>query len=145
MFFDFDSKGRIVTPVTLDGYTLRGTLDTSSDVDAVNLNVAQDSMDFNVNGPGVTPVPNTAGVATYSASFRSFSLGGITVNNPRILAIQDKLRNQVQDVPATGTNIRKTEDNRMPDFLVGNKLLQQYRVYVAPRERRLYISPAGAR
>jgi predicted aspartyl protease len=141
--FDYDTKGRIVVPVTLDGYPLRAALDTSADNDALNLRIAQDSMNFNTAAPGVEKVPDTGAVDTYRARFKTFTMGGVTVNNPTLMVIQDKLRNQVEAIPATGTNIRPTEDNRMPDFLISNKLMSQYHVYVASREHKLYITPAG--
>jgi hypothetical protein len=141
--FDYDTKGRIVLPVLLDGTPLRAALDSSADVDALNLSVAEDSLGFDVAAPGVEKVAGNGTLATYRKTFGSFSMGGVTVNNPSFLIIQDKLRNQVEAVPPTGTNIRPSEDNRMPDFLISNKLMAQFHVYVASRDRKLYITPAG--
>jgi predicted aspartyl protease len=142
--YTLDTKGRIIVPVNLDGKVLNAALDTSSDQDALNLNLAQETMGFNVNAPGVTKLAGNdavSGAETYRARFGSMKIGNITVANPTLLVIQDRLRRQVTDVPVTGTNIRQTEDNRMPDLLIGNGFLSKYRVYIAAKEHKLYITP----
>ena len=142
--YDVDTKGRLVVPVKLDGIQLNGVIDTSSEYEAVNLGIAQSAMKFDVSARDVEKMPDQAvsGAKVYRHNFKSLSLDGTTIANPSIYLIEDRLKQQVRDDTKTGTNIRTAaEDNRMPDFLIGNQLLSKLHVYVASKEKKLYITP----
>ena len=142
--FDVDTKGRLVVPVMLDGHQLNGVIDTSSEFEALNLGIAQDELKFDVAARDVEKLADQpgSGAKIYRHNFKTLSLDGTTIANPSIYLIEDKLKQQVRDDTKTGTNIRTAaEDNRMPDFLIGNVLLSKLHVYVASKEKKLYITP----
>ncbi len=145
VYFDTDSKGRIIVPVNLQGTVLNAALDSSSYQSALNLSVAEDNLLYTPN-----PAEKLSGedaptaMDAYRHRFSSMMIDGVTVTNPTFLVIQDKLRQKVTATPETGSNIRaNAEDNRMPDFLIGHDFMKDYHIYIASQEHRLYITPTA--
>jgi hypothetical protein len=140
---DFDTKGRIRVKVKLDGHDLDAVVDPGAVQDVVNLNIAEDEMKFDKTAPGVQRGPDQpSGAEVYRASFKTLSLEGITVQNPTVLLVEDKIKRQMNQTARTGTNIRNSEDNREPDITLGINLLSKLRVYAAFKEKKLYITAA---
>ena len=140
-------SGHILLPVKLDGKDMNAILDTGAYTTTLMMPAAEDKFGLTMGSPD-TPkaaeMPDKPGVATYSHKFGTFSFGGITVNNLSVAILPDFLRNK-----GGGTKLGsrlETGDSgheQVPDMLIGMNVLKHLHIYIAYREQKLYITPAG--
>ncbi len=141
--FEWDAKGRIRFRSKLDGTNLWAVLSTRDTDDTLNLNLYRSKTGFDENAPDVERLADTSdGGKWYRARFKSLDLGGIALQNPLMLVREDKLKNVVTAQATLGSNIRDTDMSREPDIAIGVSTMAKLHVYVASKERKLYISPA---
>ena len=62
---------------------------------------------------------------------------GVAVSNPQLVVMPDLIRRRL-------SNAISGEESHMPDIILGMDILRHLHVYVAYKERKLYISPADA-
>ena len=140
--------GHIFVPVQLDGHPLQAMLDTGADESTLTLPVAQAT--FGVTpGDSSTPVakePLNGKVIVYTHRFKSLSLEGIAISNPTLVLIPDMMRKMDPHDSIEGdTRIRNpNSDIGTPDMILGMDILRRLHVYIAYKEKKLYITPAGA-
>jgi hypothetical protein len=141
--FDWDPMGRIRFKVTLDDTPLYAVIDTSAPVDTVNLTYFKSKTGFDENAPGVEHLPDMEdGGKLYSAHFKTLDIYGLKLNSPVLRLREDMLARQVRAGAALGTSISNTESKRQPDITLGVSSLAKLHVYVASKEKKLYISAA---
>jgi len=137
-------NGHINVPVTIDGRELKAIIDTGAGGSAMNVDAA-----FSVFGikPGSEDAPiveshEPDGLKEYSHKFSTLSFEGITVTNPKISIIAD--RTGASDLKSTirGT-IADPYNAHIRQVIVGMNVLKHLHVYIAYKEKKLYISPAG--
>lgn len=125
-------SGHILIPVTLDGQRLTALVDTGADQTVLNENVA-------VRRFGLAADTAAAGSDPIAIhEFQNLTLEGITVTNPRVGILPDKMKKAMPFNP--GSLLRPDENQGLPDMIIGQSLLSRYHVYVAYRDRMLYIT-----
>jgi len=150
--FAINSDGHIVVPVAVDGQTFSAVLDTGASNTVFNLEVAKSAFSL-VPGNNDTPVrakmmTSSGPTSTYTHRFGSLSLEGIAVANPSIELIPDLMRNKRMDPKDSlegGT--RLPDPSRavgFGDMILGMDILHNLHVYIAYKEKKLYITPATA-
>jgi predicted aspartyl protease len=126
--FTFRDKLHISLPVTLDGKTLSAAIDTGAERSIMPLKVAQ-SLGVDINAPGVTheikSVNGTALRPLYHYPFGALSLDGINISHPDIDIVPDADMGGIQ-------------------LLLGAATLRQLRLYIAYKEKAIYVTPAEA-
>jgi Aspartyl protease len=118
------TDNHVIFPMELDGHRLQALLDTGQAQTALATHAAQTV--FGVSGSG-------------SHRFKTLSVEGITINNPEINLLPDEARNNMLTNAYSGTNAES-----FPDLLLGMSELQHLHVYVAYKEKMLYITAGGA-
>jgi len=148
--FAINSDGHIIVPVTVDGHTFSAMLDTGATNTVFNLEIAKSAFSL-VPGNSDTPVRgrlvSSAGpTSTYTHRFGTLSLEGIAVANPSIELMPDLMRNRRMDPRDSlegGTRLadptRAVGDG---DMILGMDILHNLHVYIAYKEKKLYITPA---
>ncbi len=79
---------------------------------------------------------------SYSHAFSSITIEGLTVANPKITVVADRMGARL----ATNSIRGATQDpySRASDSLIiGMNVLKKLHIYVAYGEKKLYITPAG--
>jgi hypothetical protein len=77
----------------------------------------------------------------YRRRFNTMSFEGVTVTNPDILMIPDEVSRRMPNTTRTGSLVR--EANRgLPDIALGMSVLRNTHMYVAYKERKVYITAA---
>ncbi len=114
----------VIFPVELDGRHLKAILDTDSAQTSLTVNAAQSILGVNGNSP---------------RRYNTLSIEGITVKNPEVSLLSDETRNHMLTNAYSGA---RPED--LPDLLVGMSILQHLHIYVAYREKMLYVTAGGA-
>jgi hypothetical protein len=143
IIFTYDSWGRIRIRVKLDGANMDAVLSTSDTVDQGNLGIFQSALKFDATAPDVETI--SAEDKIYRKRFKTLEFSGLTINNPIVLVADDKLKRQLisTNTARIGSSVRDTESNREPDLTIGLNTLSKLHVYVASKEKKLYISPHG--
>lgn len=138
--------GKIVFDVTIDGKTVKAILDTGAYNSTMRIDNAE--RDFDVK-PGSADTP-AAGhlneredLTIYHHTFKTLDFSGIAVTNPVITLIPDKMTKKMSDGPELGSLLKARDDARDAPMLIGMNVLQHLHVYIAYREKKLYISAAG--
>jgi predicted aspartyl protease len=126
---DVDQFGQISFIVELDGKKFRAGLDTGSSRSILGLEDAENSFGFKESDPQLQILKKTANGHVYKFPFKTLSFGGVTVSNPDL-----ELYSRA-DVRMSGG----------PPLILGMGILRQLHMYIAYRERVLYVTPASAR
>jgi predicted aspartyl protease len=114
-------SGHIVLPVTLDGTQVQAIMDTGAPVTTVGFRTLH-LMDLDAVYNKQTECKER--------TFASLSFGGVTVNNPTL--------------PVIGT-AQEASVGRKSDMLIGMTILRRLHIYVAFKERKLYVAGATPR
>lgn len=141
---DFDLRGsHIVLTMVLDGKSVTATLDTGSITTHLFDSAARRL--FNISFvPSNSRLGESIGLGsgTPHPTFQSLSIGGLTVNNPKIRILPDRAtqsfaRDHVGD-PQSNARLDTT------DMLLGMDVIGQLHLYIAYREHKIYLTDATA-
>jgi len=137
-------SGHISFPMTLDGKRVRAILDTGATRTDLNLTVARRAFSINPSAPDVEKVGELKGTSytadVYRKRFRELAVDGVTVTNPVITLLPDMITTTSEPRP-TGSLIREV-DTGLPQLILGMSVLSKLHVYIASKERKLYITAA---
>jgi predicted aspartyl protease len=137
---------RIMIPVTLDGKQMDALIDTGSTTNVLKLSVAEGRFDVDLKAPDVQPLGQLGGNAsakTYRKRFATLSFEGVTVTNPVLDLIPDKQTGAFGEDTPTGSLIHP-QDRGLPDLIIGMSVLSKLHMYVAYKERKVYITAGAA-
>jgi hypothetical protein len=144
------ADGKAVIFVNLDGKRLEAVLNTGQVNTTMNLNIAEDRFKVDVNAPDVKQVGQVGGNASakvYRRQFQSLTFEGVTITNPEIIMVPDEVRALMpnKNRPATGSLTRgDTVTSGLADLTLGMSTLRRLHVYIAYRERKVYLSEAAS-
>jgi hypothetical protein len=139
--------GEVMAQASLDGTTLMATLSTDPGHGEISLSVAHKLMDISTASPDLktitSPHPVSEG-SWYSYPFKTFSLGGLALQNPSIdvysmadYCTQAKLHGPIY-VPAS----RDSAGLCVSDVIIRLAELKKLHLYFAFGEKRLYVTAA---
>lgn len=148
--FILTDHGHIRLPVELDGKKFTALLDTGADTSAISWRAAEENFSLTKKTPGVTKgdfINGDKRAPDYKYTFKTLTVGGITFQNPKLSIIPDLLRNHLLNAhrPKINSHIdTNTEAEGLDDVTLGLEELRHLHVYIAYKEKKLYISPASA-
>ena len=143
--FTFGPMGHITFRMELDGRRVNAMLDTGASNTILNLDIARRTFRVDVNAPDVEKVGEIGWGQTgvYRKRFKTISFEGVTVTNPVITMYPDLMGGSSLGEQRTGSLIRETRSG-LPDMILGMSVLSEMHVYIASKERKLYITAANA-
>jgi predicted aspartyl protease len=123
-------KVHIRVPVTIDGKEINAILDTGAHTSFITMQAAKrylglDEKDPALKSRGNVPVNGMAGTV-YNYPFQSLSFGAVQVSHPQIQIVEDRVWYD------------------KADLLLGIGILRQLHLYIAYKEKKMYITPALA-
>jgi predicted aspartyl protease len=140
--------GHIVMTVQLDGKNVTAMLDTGAAGSTLTIPVAESDFGLKMGSadtPFLADLEDRPGAAVYGHRFKSLDFEGIAVGNLDVDIIPDFLKDKYRQGPGTGSRIADPADNdEFPDMLIGMNVLRHLHIYIAYKEKKLYITPAGA-
>jgi predicted aspartyl protease len=118
----------IRVPVTIDGKEINAMLDTGAHTSFITMRAAKRYLGLDEKDPalklrGNIPI-NGMVSAVYNYPFQKLSFGDVQVSHPQIQIVEDRV----------------WEDGR--DLLLGIGILRQLHLYIAYKEKKMYITPA---
>jgi hypothetical protein len=147
--FDLDNSRHIVFDAVLDGHSLRTLLDTGSANSSLSTQKARQVFDLDpaaagVKADGQFSTTTGASLPFFRHRFAKLSVAGIDFQNTELLLIPDMLSLQDRNRLVSGTIVAPSEINQETPLILGLHHLMKLRVFIAYRERDLYISAADA-
>ena len=143
--FTLSSTGHIIFRMELDGRRVNTMLDTGFSTTTLNLETARRVFRIDVNAPDVEKIGELTGGYTadrYRRQFKTLTVDGVTINNPMVNMLPDMMGGVNPGTPRTGSLIRD-ERVGLPDMILGMSTMRQMHVYIAYKERKLYITAAN--
>ena len=143
--FTLDPSGHIMFRSELDGRRVNTMLDTGFSNTTLNLDVARRVFRIDLNAPDVEKVGELTGGYTadrYRRQFKTLTLEGVTINAPMINMLPNMMGGVNPGTPQTGSLIRNRTPG-LPDLIIGMNVLSEMHVYIAYKERKLYITAAN--
>jgi len=130
--FETVDSGHIKIPVTLDGKTLNAEVDTGSTGSFLSTTAAHREFGLEGGADGDTP-----------AKFHLLTIGAVSVQNPTLYLVEDKIHDRaVADFAMSGDIGARLP--RLPDLTVGNDILRRLHLYIAYKEKKIYVTAAGS-
>ncbi len=135
--------GHIVLSLELDGKPVRAILDTGAEGSTLRIEAAHALLGIIPGGPE-TPVSGQLNgvkdLATYRHVFKSLSFEGVAVANPTLTLIPDMIDEPLSSTPL-GTLIKEKNLAARPDMLLGMDILRHVHIYIAYKDRLVYVTP----
>jgi predicted aspartyl protease len=137
-------------PVTVDGQRFRAIIDTGASETLMDMAVARHVFGLTADSPGMTMERHANGdpnLPIYSYTFSNLSFEGVTIANPHIGLMPDRVASKDPNNNfETGSRIKRVDDETitLPEVIIGMNVLKKMHMYIAYRERNLYITAAGA-
>ena len=138
---------KLIVPVLVDGHEFTATVDTGASTSTMRLNEAERIFGLSPDSPGMKKIDVLGGdekAGVYAHPFKTLTFEGITVNNPTIRILTDVVNKNADHSAQTGNRARTVSDDlTLPPILLGMDVLRRLHVYIALRERRLYLTEAS--
>lgn len=138
----------INVPVTLDGRDYAALLDTGAALTLLSERAAYRDFDLKAGGPGLEPITDAPkdALVRYRHRFKTLTIDSITVNNPIIGILRDAAEQSfwrhhsaiyARD-PVFGLSFRTHR------IILGMDVLRKLHLYIAYKEKKLYVTAASA-
>lgn len=141
--FTFNAAGQITFRMELDGRRVNALLDTGASITILNLDIARRTFRVDVNADDVEKVGEVgrSQSGVYRKRFKTISFEGVSISNPVIMMFPDLIGGGSLGQQRTGSIIRDARGG-LPDVILGMNVLSEMHVYIASKERKLYITAA---
>ena len=135
--------GEIRLVMMLDDQELDTVLDTGAPNTTLSLQAARNVFDLDTDSPGVEKLSGEGRDGVYRARFKSLVAGGVAISNPQIVLVRDALADRLKQEEIDAHHLMP-EVRRTPQLILGMDILRQLHLYIAYREKKLYITAASA-
>lgn len=117
--------GHVFARAEVDGKAMDALVDTGATISHMDMDLAKSSFGINELSPGMQPLGKDVTAKTdYRYAFRRMQIGGITIDNP-LMILSPKEHSQVAF-----------------DTILGMNVLRQLHLFIAYKERMLYVTAA---
>jgi predicted aspartyl protease len=135
---------RFLVEIKLDGKPFNALIDTGATRSAIGMPVAHGVFGLAPDSPGMTPAGPVNGdpqLSSYRHAFSSLTFEGITVANPTLLVMPDRMGGSSTE---TGSRIPTGEPGvKLPELILGMDIMRHLHMYFAFKEKKLYVSAAA--
>ncbi|HSM95782.1 MAG TPA: pepsin/retropepsin-like aspartic protease family protein [Rhizomicrobium sp.] len=135
--------GEIRLIMTLDGQELDTVLDTGASNTTLSLQAAHNVFGLDTDSPGVEKQSGEGRDGVYRTRFKSLVAGGVAIANPQIVLVRDALADRLKQEEIDAHHLMP-DTRRTPQLILGMDILRQLHVYIAYREKKLYVTAAAA-
>lgn len=132
-------NGHYLINIMLDGKRLVAMIDTGASYSNIGLTEAHRYFNLSPDSPDMLMAAKTNGsVTTYMRKFGVLSFEGVEIHDPNIAILQTNVLDRVRALP--GARI-VGQVSQLWDIILGMDVLRHLHVYIATKERHLYITP----
>jgi aspartyl protease len=138
-----DHHAHITVTMSLDGHDVEALIDTGTNVTMVSETFAKRTFGIDASSPGVETIPDGSGIL-HRYKFKSLSVSGLSMPDPEIVIMPDVMAQQSQ----ADINARKMQGHEDavegPSLILGTDVLRHLHIYIAYKEKKIYVTAAGA-
>jgi predicted aspartyl protease len=146
--FKLGESDHIEVSMTLDGRKLLALLDTGASDTLLSMGSARNLFGLKDGSPELELIPEAGekDFVRYQHRFQSLSLDGVTVKNPLIYLNEDAAQRALnrKHMEKTQLDPQHRIELEKQDLLVGMNILSKLHLYIAYKEKMLYVSGANA-
>ena len=143
--FDLLKSGHVSLPVAVDGQTVKAILDTGAAGSTLDQHTAEYRYGLKMgstDAPASGTLNGEKGSMVWHHTFKTLTFEGVTVTNPVFDIIPDRVSKHFDD-KQLGSLISRPDEQVEPQVLLGMNVLRHLHVYIAYKEKKVYITPAG--
>ena len=135
----------IRVPITLEGKTFDAVLNTGAPNSTMSAETAKRVFGLTADSPGSVPLGTAGGAKVFGHVFDSLTFEGVTVNQPHVVIRPDLIGSKDPDNGVrTDSRALRVDDGIGPEVTLGMDVLKHLHLYVAYKEKKLYLTPADA-
>jgi hypothetical protein len=130
-------------PVAVDGHPMMATVETGDPGTTMEADTAHQLFDLTADSPGAVPLGTMNGNASqrvYGYTFKTLTIGGVTINAPRVRVEPDLLGRGTSDTIMADSRVVRHTDNKVPALRLGMNVLGRLHLYIAAKEQKLYLT-----
>ncbi|HTQ15587.1 MAG TPA: retropepsin-like aspartic protease [Rhizomicrobium sp.] len=145
--FQLVRDGNIELTMSLDGHDVDAVLDTGSPTTIVNESFVKSALGVDTSSPGIETTPGRDGApAIYRYRFKSLTVAGVSMPNPVLMIFPDAIaRASERELDSQKLQSSPVDEGvRGPQLVLGLDALRQLHLYIAYREKKIYITAADA-
>ena len=144
---DIVRNNHIDLTMQLDGHDLRAVLDTGSEYSWLRMKSAIQVFGLDENSPSMKRVSSSdAANPVYQTTFKSMSAGGVSDTNPTVFVVEDNAEKafrmahseKSRDDPIYGVQFD------LEPLIVGMNVISKLHLYIAYKERKIYVTAPDA-
>lgn len=138
-------NGKIYFTMNLDGHDLETVLNTCIPMSTLRLSTAKSLYDVDNDTVGNQREGALGnGTALYSHQFKTMTIEGLTIANPRLVLMPSLAEDEIRHMQAMHGRIGTFPGTaqKQPELVLGMRELRQLHVYIDYRGRTIYFSPA---
>lgn len=143
--FQLTDDGQIYFNIKLDGHEYLTLLDTGSVQTSITIPYAESDFGLKLgsdDAPAAGFLNGDKGLAVYKHKFKSIAFEGIAVSNPTIMIMPDMNAHRMsQQRVRLGSRLPTQDAPVISHMILGNDVLSKLHVYIAYKEKMLYITP----
>lgn len=125
---DHHSGGHIIARAEVDGKAMDALVDTGASISHMDMELAKSTFGITEQSPGMQPLGKDVTPKTdYRYTFKQMQIGGISIDNP-LMILSPREHTQVTF-----------------DTILGMNVLRQLHLFIAYKERMLYVTAANER
>jgi hypothetical protein len=120
-------------------------IDTGATRTTISTDTASDSFGLTASSPGMAPAGNVNGDPNLASQFHTFStltFEGVTIMNPRLVIMPDRMADIPQTQMLTNLFIHPMKREGLPELILGMDVLKSLHLYFAFEEHNLYVTAA---
>ncbi len=142
--FSLDDANHIVFPMQLDGTRIDVLLDTGAYHTALDLALAERRFNVDTNAPDTQKIGELTGgftASVYRRKFKTLAVDGVIIQDPEIDLVPNLVSPTASQPRDVGSLVG--DKNAVPVLLLGMSSLRQLHVYIAYKERKLYVTASA--
>lgn len=135
---------QITLPVTVDGKEMTAIVDTGATFTVMNADTARKTFGLVAGSPDLPQTGSSSDLPIYHHTFEKLSFEGITVMNPKIGIVPDRMarKDRINDM-VLGSRAQHKKQEVLSELIIGMNVLKRLHIYIAYQESKLYVTPAG--
>lgn len=134
-----DPTGLLKFSMELDNHAVETSLNTHSRYSVIYSEVTRKYFGFDEASPGIEKETSPKGDEFDSYRAMSLTAKGLQANNEKIKLKLERICGAIRNASSLGAIMCGDSYNFTP-FSIGTDLLKKLRVYIAPKERRIYFT-----
>jgi hypothetical protein len=145
--FDNNAVHPMAIPVTIDGKQVIAEIESAGTDSVMDWDTARSLFGLTPDSPGAVPLGSldtNPDHRMFGWTFKELKIGGLTITNHRVRVVPGLWGRKDADTLRLDSRVRRYTDEWQPTLRISMAVLRRLHLYIASKERKIYITPASA-